>query len=48
MKQDISRVIPVIRVNYQQFRTAEEMALVVEREWKSIQNIHKVDFGKYE
>jgi len=30
---DISRMIPVIRVDYGRFRTAEEMAVVIEREY---------------
>jgi deoxyadenosine kinase len=30
---DISRLTPVIRVDYDQFRTAEEMAAVIEREY---------------
>lgn len=31
--QDISRTIPVIRVDYDQFRSPEEMAAVIEREY---------------
>ena len=31
--EDISRVIPVIKVDYERFATAEEMALVIEREY---------------
>ena len=29
--KDIARIIPVIRVNYEQFRTADEMADVIVR-----------------
>ena len=29
--QDISRIIPVIRVNYERFRTADEMAEMIVR-----------------
>ena len=43
---DISKVIPVIRVNYSEFRTAEEMAEVVYREYNKIKTIHYADFGK--
>ena len=31
--QDISRTVPVIRVDYDRFRSAEEMATVIEREY---------------
>jgi deoxyadenosine kinase len=31
--EDISRTIPVIRVDYERFATAEEMADVIEREY---------------
>jgi len=43
--QDISRVIPVIKVDYQQFRTAEEMAQLIKKEYAKIANIRKVTFG---
>ena len=42
--KDISRVIPVIRVNWNTFRTAEEMALVVKEKWLQMSNIHCVDW----
>jgi len=32
--EDISRVIPVIRVDYERFATAEEMAEVIDREYR--------------
>jgi deoxyadenosine/deoxycytidine kinase len=32
---DISRLIPVIRVSWEQYRDAEEMATVIEREYLS-------------
>ena len=31
--EDISRVIPLIRVDYERFATAEEMAQVIKREY---------------
>merc|ERR1711862_63943 len=43
--QDISRVIPVIKVDYSVFRTAEEMAQVVKKEYAKIANIRTVTFG---
>eukprot|EP00933_Yihiella_yeosuensis_P018490 TRINITY_DN15159_c2_g1_i1.p1 TRINITY_DN15159_c2_g1~~TRINITY_DN15159_c2_g1_i1.p1 ORF type:complete len:265 (-),score=57.68 TRINITY_DN15159_c2_g1_i1:347-1141(-) len=41
---DIARVIPVIKVDYSRFRTAEEMALVIKREYAKIANIRCVAF----
>jgi len=41
---DIARVIPVIRVDYSQFRTAEQMAAVVKVEYAKIANIRHVAF----
>ena len=41
---DISRVIPVIKVDYSEFRTAEEMAEKIAAEYEKIANIRKVDF----
>lgn len=43
---DIARVIPVIKVDYSNFRTAEEMAQVIKREYVQIANIRHVTFGK--
>jgi len=43
--KDISRVIPVIRVDYSKFRTAEEMAQVVKTEYAKIANIRTVTFS---
>jgi len=43
--EDISRVIPVIKVDYQQFRTAEEMAQLIKTEYAKIANVRKVTFG---
>merc|ERR1719356_224090 len=42
---DISRVIPVIKVDYQRFRTAEEMAQVIKAEYAKIANIRQVTFN---
>lgn len=43
--QDISRVIPVIRVDYKRFRTAEEMAQLIKTEYAKIANIRTVTFN---
>jgi deoxyadenosine kinase len=40
---DISKVIPVIRVNWSQFKSAEEMAKVVHTEYKKLSTITIVD-----
>merc|ERR1712019_105381 len=39
--KDIARVIPVIKVDYERFRTAEEMAAVIKTEYTKIANIRK-------
>ena len=41
---DIARVIPVIKVNYSKFRTAEEMANAISDEYAQIANIRQVNF----
>jgi deoxyadenosine kinase len=41
---DIARVIPVIKVNYSQFRTADEMAEKIAEEYERIANIRMVEF----
>jgi deoxyadenosine kinase len=41
--KDISRVIPVLRVNYSEFKTAEEMAEMVKKEYKSLINIRNIE-----
>lgn len=43
--KDISRVIPVIKVDYQRFRTAEEMARVIKGEYAKIANVRRVTFN---
>lgn len=43
--KDISRVIPVIKVDYQRFRTADEMAQVIKAEYAKIANIRQVTFN---
>jgi len=43
---DIARIIPVIKVDYSNFRTAEEMAKVIKQEYAQIANIRHVTFGK--
>ena len=41
---EIARQIPVIKVNYSQFRTADEMAEKIAEEYERIANIRHVDF----
>jgi len=43
---DIARVIPVIKVDYSRFRTAEDMARVIKAEYAQIANIRCVTFDK--
>merc|ERR1712083_1004447 len=43
---DIARVIPVIKIDYSRFRTAEEMAQVIRVEYAKIANIRCVTFDK--
>merc|ERR1712137_832782 len=43
---DIARVIPVIKVDYSRFRTAEEMAQVIKVEYAKIANIRCVTFDR--
>eukprot|EP01114_Cavostelium_apophysatum_P014077 TRINITY_DN3555_c0_g1_i1.p1 TRINITY_DN3555_c0_g1~~TRINITY_DN3555_c0_g1_i1.p1 ORF type:complete len:244 (-),score=37.87 TRINITY_DN3555_c0_g1_i1:46-777(-) len=43
---EISRVIPVIKVNYSKFRTAEEMAEVIKREYNQMRLIKPVYFER--
>lgn len=40
---EISKVIPVIRVKYDRFRTGEEMAALVVAEWRKIQMVSHVE-----
>lgn len=41
--QDIARIIPVIRVNYEQFHTTDEMAEMIVREYAEMASIRYVD-----
>ena len=43
---DISRVIPVIKVDYSRFRTAEEMAKMIRIEYAAIANVRHVHFDQ--
>jgi deoxyadenosine kinase len=45
--KDISRVIPVIRVNWSEFRSAEEMAEVIKKEWETIHNVHHIEWNTF-
>jgi deoxyadenosine kinase len=42
---DIARVIPVIKVDYSRFRTAEEMARMIKAEYAQIANVRTVSFN---
>ena len=42
--KEISKVIPVIRVNYSKFKTAEEMANIIKEEFDKMHNIKVVDY----
>jgi deoxyadenosine kinase len=42
---DISRLIPVIRVSWEQYRDAEEMATVIEREYLGRSFVREVDWS---
>lgn len=42
--EDISRSIPVIRVDYDQFRSPEEMAAVIEREYLDARFLRQVEW----
>mmetsp|Transcript_19963 Transcript_19963/g.28687 ORF Transcript_19963/g.28687 Transcript_19963/m.28687 type:complete len:255 (+) Transcript_19963:72-836(+) len=42
---DIARVIPVIKVDYSRFRTAEEMAKMIKAEYAEIANVRHVHFN---
>lgn len=41
---DISKRIPVIKVSYAQYKTAEEMASIVYREWEQMQMVCIADY----
>ena len=41
---DISRTIPVLKVNWESFRTADEMANMIKREFENLQNIRPIDW----
>ena len=41
---NISKVIPVIRVNYCKFKTAKEMAEIIKKEYVKMQNIRCIDY----
>ena len=46
--KEISKVIPVIRVNYSKFKTAEEMAQIIKREYDNMHNIKNVEYNNHE
>lgn len=41
---DISKTIPVIKVNWESFKTAEEMAAMIKREFDGMHTIHNIDW----
>ena len=43
--KEISKVIPVIRVNYSKFKTAEEMAQIIKKEYDDMHNIKNVEYN---
>jgi len=43
--KEISRIIPVIKVNYEQFRTADEMAEAIAERYHSMTNIQHVFYN---
>lgn len=44
--KEISKSIPVIRINYSKFRTAQEMATVISREFDKLHAVRYVDFDQ--
>ena len=44
--KQISKVIPVLRVNYSRFKNAEEMAEIIKKEYESMQNVKKIDYDE--
>lgn len=42
--QQISKTIPVLRVNWKEFKTPQEMAKLIKQEYQKMQNIRIVDF----
>ena len=44
--RQISKVIPVLRVNYSRFKSAEEMAEIIKKEYESMQNVKKIDYDE--
>ena len=43
--KEISKVIPVIRVNYSKFKTAEEMTQIIKKEYDNMHNIKNVEYN---
>ena len=41
---DISRFIPVIRVNWLQFQSTDDMAAMIQSKWQDMRNIQSVDW----
>lgn len=41
---DISRLVPVIKVNWSRFQPEEEVAQRIKDEWQRMQNIHLLEF----
>ena len=45
--RDIARVIPVIKVDYSKFRTAEQMAAAIKIQYAAISNIKHVGLANF-
>ena len=44
--EDVSQIIPVLRVNYSQFHTASEMAEQIQREYAKMRSIRDINWGE--
>lgn len=44
--EEISKVIPVIKVDWNEYQNVEEMASIIKKEMEKIQNIRTVTFNK--
>lgn len=42
--EDISQIIPVLRVNWSEFHSAEEMALQIQKQYAKLRSIKRVDW----
>ena len=42
--EDISQIIPVLRVNWSEFHSAEDMAVQIQEQYKAMRSIKRVDW----